>query len=93
MTTPKKEYPYDSDPKLLKIKNNLVENFGYGKVEARHLAYEIMKNMTTYDRIEELRMKANATMKELYDNHTRAAIKPKTLLERRMEAKHGNVRV
>jgi hypothetical protein len=91
MTTPKKEYPYHSDPRLVKIKNNLVENFGYARLEARRLAQEIVDNMETYDRIEEIKARTQATMKALYDNHTRAPLRPKTILEQRMEAKRGNV--
>lgn len=91
MTTPRKQYPYDSEPHLVMIKTNLVENFGYSRLEARRLAREIMDNLNTYDRIEEIKAKSAAAMKEVYDNRTREAIKPKTLLQRRMEAKHGNL--
>lgn len=93
MTTPKKQYPYHSDPRLVKIKNNLIENFGYGKMEARQLALEIIDNMRKYDILEKLRDDNVRKAKEAYDNHTRTPERPKTILEQRMERQRGNVRV
>lgn len=94
MATPRKEFPYQEPPRVKMIKDNLVENFGYGKIEARRLAYEIVENLKRYADLEEIRLanlrKANEQLKQVvYDNHTR----PKTLLERRMEAKGANLRV
>jgi hypothetical protein len=86
MATPRKEYPYHSNPRLVKIINNLVENFGYAKLEARHLALEVVANMDMYDRLEAIKERS------LSDNRT-AVQRPKTILEQRMEAKRGNVRV
>lgn len=93
MTTPKKEYPYHSDPRLVKIKNNLVENFGYGKIEARQIALEVIENMRKYDILEKLRENNAIKAKVAYDNHTRAIERPKTILEQRMERQRGNIRV
>ena len=45
MTTPRKEHPYRMAPRLEKVKANLVENFGYGKIEAKALAVEICANL------------------------------------------------
>lgn len=94
MATPRKEFPYQEPPRVKKIKDNLVENFGYGKIEARHLAYEVVSNLDNYVALEESRLasirKANEELKQaVSDNRTR----PKTLLERRMEAKGANLRV
>lgn len=87
------EGAYAEPPKVKKIKDNLVENFGYGKIEARRIAYEILDNMQKYDRLEEIRARTQATMKALYDNHTRVPVRPKSILEQRMEAQRGNIRV
>jgi hypothetical protein len=86
MATPKKEYPYHSNPRLVKIINNLVENFGYPKLEARQIALEVIENMDKYDKLEAIRARS------LSDNQT-VHRRPKTILEQRMEAKSGNVRV
>lgn len=45
MTTPKKEHPYRESPRVEKVKANLVENFGYGKREAKELALEMCANV------------------------------------------------
>jgi hypothetical protein len=93
MATPRKEFPYQEPPRVKKVKDNLVENFGYGKIEARRLAYEIVEQLDKYANLEELRLanlrKAQEQVKQVYDNHTR----PKTILEQRMEAKGANLRV
>lgn len=91
MTTPKKEYPYHSEPRLVKIKNNLVENFGYSKMEARRLAQEIIDSLSRYDTLEKLREDNLRKAREAYDNHTRTPVRPKSILEQRMEARRGNV--
>ena len=93
MTTPKKEYPYDTEPRLVKIKNNLIENFGYEKVEARHMAHEIIDNMRKYDILEKLREDSIRKQRELSDNRTLEAARPKTILEQRMERQRGNLRI
>ena len=84
---------YMEPPKVKLIKDNLVENFGYGKIDARRIAYEIIDNMEKYDRLEKLREDNLRKAREAYDNHTRVPIRPKTILEQRAEAKRGNVRI
>lgn len=81
------ENAYKESPRVLKIKDNLVNNFGYGKIEAREIAREVVANLDRYLALENLRLRKAI---EASDNRTLLA-KPKTILELRAEAKRGNV--
>lgn len=45
MATPRKEHPYKKPPRVEKVIANLVDNFGYGRLEARGLATEVCDNL------------------------------------------------
>ena len=63
MTTPKKEFPYRESPRVEKVKANLVENFGYGRREAKELALEMCANIDRHIALMQSTMKrlANQT--------------------------------
>ena len=86
-----REDAYAEPPKVQKIKDNLVENFGYGKIEARRLAYEVLDNLERYLRIEEQKIAQFNKLKELSDNRTVEQRRPKSILEIRAEAKNRNI--
>lgn len=46
------ETAYKEPPRIDKIKTNLLQ-YGYGKIEARRLAYEITRNLDNYLAIQE----------------------------------------
>jgi hypothetical protein len=47
MTTPRKENPYKEPDNVAVIKSTLV-SFGWAKLDARKLAYEIRQNLNNY---------------------------------------------
>lgn len=51
---------YKEPPRIAKIKDTIV-SFGYGKLEARKLAYEITRNLDNYLSIMERARLANQT--------------------------------
>lgn len=61
MTTPRKEHPYRMAPRLEKVKANLVENFGYGKLDAKALAVEICANLDRHVQLTELMIKRSVS--------------------------------
>lgn len=64
MATPKKEYPYRELPRVEMVKANLVENFGYGRREAKELALEVCANLDRHLALMQSTMKrlANQTV-------------------------------
>jgi len=52
------EMAYKEPPRIAKIKDTIV-SFGYGKVEARRIAYEITRNLDNYLAIMERGIRLN----------------------------------
>ena len=65
MATPRTVHPYRKPPRVEKVIANLVDNFGYGKLEARKLAVEVCDNLDRHADFIEATIKrlANQTQK------------------------------
>ena len=74
MATPKSEHPYRDTPRIERVKETIIQ-FGYGRLEARYLARDIVKNLDNYLKIQEVMIKRHLLQNAVVPTQTTAQIR------------------